>query len=202
MVAPGYRQIRFWGEAYGGATLVYDYQRGQWSRWTSMNAVSAVDWNGAFTYLSQSATGGVWTELGLGSSSFVDENGNIGALIQTGWISQTGPLGWGRVYNLWLSGAWVTGQSALTITTQYDEDPSYSDTQTITPATETATPAGETSPPRLLRIDLKRQRFSSVRFQIAEVAASAVPMTLNGFVLQVQPLSGPKRIGPQGNYAG
>ena len=167
-----------------------------------MNAVSAVDWNGAFTYLSQSATGGVWTELGLGSSSYVDENGNIGVLIQTGWISQTGPLGWGRVYNLWLSGAWVPGQSALTITTQYDEDPFYYDTQTITPATETATPAGETSLPRLLRIDLKRQRFSSVRFQIAEVAASAVPMTLNGFVLQVQPLAGPKRIGPQGNYAG
>lgn len=75
-------QIRFLTSA--GATLSYDYERGQWSTFTNHEGADAILVGGEYHYLR--GNGRVWRE----TTAYADGNAHIKKVVETAWINLTG----------------------------------------------------------------------------------------------------------------
>ena len=77
-----------------GSTLLFDYERGQWSRFTNHEGLDAVVVDGVYHYLR--ADGRVFAET---AGLYVDDNSHIPMKIETAWIKMIGYLqGWQRIH--------------------------------------------------------------------------------------------------------
>jgi len=86
-----------------GSTLLYDYERGQWSRYTNHEGVDAVVWNGTYCYLRND--GRVFVET---PGVYKDDNSHIPMVIETAWVKfGAGYLqGWQKVLRAAVIGAY------------------------------------------------------------------------------------------------
>lgn len=77
-----------------GSTLLFDYERGQWSRFTNHEGLDAVVVDGVYHYLR--TDGRVFAET---AGLYVDDNSHIAMKIETAWIKMIGYLqGWQRIH--------------------------------------------------------------------------------------------------------
>lgn len=77
-----------------GSTLLFDYERGQWSRFTNHEGLDAVVVDGVYHYLR--TDGRVFSET---AGLYVDDNSHIPMKIETAWIKMIGYLqGWQRIH--------------------------------------------------------------------------------------------------------
>ncbi len=67
-----------------GSTLLYDYERGQWSTFTNHEGADAIVVDGTFHYLRND--GRVWRE----TTSYADANAHIRKVVETAWINLSG----------------------------------------------------------------------------------------------------------------
>lgn len=84
-LVPDASELRFLTSA--GRTLVYNYERREWSTFTRIEGVSSTRWRGAYAYLDED--GLVRTQ----SSDYLDGGNTIAQSSTTSWVKATGPAG-------------------------------------------------------------------------------------------------------------
>jgi hypothetical protein len=98
-----------------GLSLLYDYERGQWSTFTNHTGCGACVVGGAYHYLR--TDGRVFVET---PAEYKDGNSHIRLRIETAWIKATGYLqGWQRYFFAYFLGAW---KSSHTLRVRYRLD--------------------------------------------------------------------------------
>jgi hypothetical protein len=101
-----------------GSTLLYDYERGQWSTFTNHEGVDAVVLNGTYHYLRNDSR--VFRETpGL----YVDDNSHITMRIETAWIKAAGYLqGFQRILWAYFLGQWKSSHTlGIRFRTDYND---------------------------------------------------------------------------------
>ncbi len=87
-----------------GSSLLYDYKREQWSRFTNHIGVDAIVVGGAYYYLR--SDGRVFAE---DVDSYADDNQQIRMVIETAWVKLAGYLqGWQRIWHASFLGSYVS----------------------------------------------------------------------------------------------
>lgn len=90
-----------------GTTLLFDYERGQWSKFTNHIGVDAVVLDGTYHYLR--TDGRVFQET---PGVYIDDNSHISMKIETAWIKMAGYLqGWQRVHHALFIGEYVSSHT-------------------------------------------------------------------------------------------
>jgi hypothetical protein len=115
---PDRHQIVFLTNA--GRTLLYDYEKQQWSTFTNHEGLDAVVVNGTYNYLRND--GRVFVET---PGVYADDNSHIPMVIETAWIKFAGFLqGWQRILSATLLGAYKSSHS-LRMSFRLDYENSY-----------------------------------------------------------------------------
>lgn len=85
-----------------GSTLMFDYQHGQWSRFTNHTGLDALIHNGLYHYLR--VDGRVFVET---PNAYRDDNSHIPMVLEMAWLKMTGYLqGWQRIWYAQFIGEW------------------------------------------------------------------------------------------------
>lgn len=105
-----------------GVSLLFDYERGQWSTFTNHEGFDARIVGGRYYYLRMD--GRVFAET---PGQYRDDNLRIPMLIETAWIKLTGYLqGWQRILWAYFIGEWKSTH-ALVVRYRIDYNAGYSD---------------------------------------------------------------------------
>lgn len=108
-----------------GSTLLWDYERGQWSRFTNHEGLDAVVVGGSYYYLRND--GRVFVET---PGQYADDNMHIPMVVETAWVKMAGYLqGWQKVLHAELIGAYKSSHQ-LQIRYRIDYQEAYN---TLTP---------------------------------------------------------------------
>jgi len=104
-----------------GTTLLWDYERNQWSKWTNHEGFDACVVDGLYHYLR--TDGRVFRETpGL----YQDDNSHIPMVIETAWIKLAGYLqGWQRILWAYIIGTWKSSHT-LSVKWRIDYNAGYS----------------------------------------------------------------------------
>lgn len=170
--APAKRQVRFY---MASAALVYDYQYGQWSRFTNQtNVDAAVNASGNFVIL---ASGALYEES---ASTYTDNGTVIAMLAETGWLKLAGLQGFERVYRVKVLGTFES-TATLQLEVAYDYSSTYQ-----TPVSMTTGSVFSVTPVQAEH-HLPKQKCEAVRFRITDTntAAGGGTRSLIGLALQV-----------------
>jgi hypothetical protein len=170
-----------------GSTLHYDYERGQWSRFTAYTGVSSCIWKGTYCIVTSGATvrqetPGLYTQ-GVGGA-------NIAQVWETSWIRLDRLQGFWRAQWMAILGNWKSTHTC-TVEVAYDDVDTYVETFTITPTAGTV--AGTASYQNRHR--LGRQKCVSIKFRITEVPGTGAGLELNALALRVATKGGINRLG-------
>ncbi len=168
-----------------GSTLHYDFERDQWSRFTSHTGVSSIVWRGVYCYVT---SGGLVRKEAAGA--YTEGGSNIAQVWETAWIRVAGIQGFYRALRIGLLGNW---KSAHTVTCQvaYDDVDTYVETFTLTPTAGTI--AGTAA--YTMRHRLGRQKCSSIKFKFTEVPGTGAGLELNALALEIRTKDGINRLG-------
>ncbi len=153
----GQKQIRI--SLSTGLMLVWDWQRQQWSRWTSRAGVHGVEADGTFYRLNSVSA--------LRRETAADWGDPDGANIQaftTAWIRLENLNGFQRVRRVQLGGDVIAGD--LKVSLGHNHDSAYTQTATWTSAQIAALPRD------VFEIHVKRQKCSAIRVRIEEPSLS------------------------------
>lgn len=185
-------QIRFC--LNNGIALVFDYYVGQWSVFTNHNAVDAIIWQEKFVYLT--ATGKVMQEI---AGLFTDNGAFIPLKLVTSWLSLANLDAYQRVYRLLILGEYMSRHS-LRVSAAYDFNP-FSTQETIIPVGALlqplaygddafygqTTPYGGAYPGYNFKVDLSRQKCTSIQFTMYDTQTSnfGEGLSLSAMALEV-----------------
>lgn len=150
---PSKQQVRFYT---GTVVLVYDYQWGQWSRFTNHAAVDAAEWDGALVHLESDGdcfkSGGV-THAGTA----------INLAVESAWLKFAGVQGFQRARQMLLLGTFV-GDTTLKVEVGYDYEEFYTSPVSVL----ISTIASSELVPVQIRNKFARQKCEAIRFRITE----------------------------------
>lgn len=104
-----------------GTTLLWDYERNQWSTYTNHLGIDATVIDGVYYYLR--TDGRVFRET---IGQYADDNAHITMLIETAWIKMAGYLqGWQRILWAYFIGEWLS-EHTLRVRYRIDYNLGYS----------------------------------------------------------------------------
>lgn len=150
-------QIRFTTNSSGGGTLVFDYERNQWSVFSYFG--TGILWRGAY-YLGQSNL------LYSADSGTTDAGTGITSTMETGWLSMAGIAGFKRVYRALFTGTF-NAQSSFTLSVYFD----YSEAAAYS-VSISATSALYSNGVMQFEHHLRRQVCEAVKFRLVEVTSA------------------------------
>lgn len=172
---PNTNQVRFTIDT--GVALVYDYFVNEWSVFTNVDAVSAVIFDGEFTYLKSS--GLVLQET---PGSYTDDGAFIKMRFVTSWLSFAQLQGFQRAYRLMILGNYVS-KHRLMVQVGYDFNPNYTQQTYIDAGTlldqgtyGDSSPYGDQEvyggyyPTYEFQVNLSQQKCTSFQISIEDVA--------------------------------
>lgn len=166
---PKYNQIRF--SMSGGVALVFDYFVNQWTVFTNIAAVQAVNWRGSYTYMRSTALA-----LQESTSTFTDNGTFVQLKAVTSWMKLAGLQGFQRIYEAQILGDYQSSHS-LIAKVYYDFGPTAGQTTTITP---------NNTPPYQWRLQFKRQKCEAMKIELYDTQISpAEGMSLSALTLVV-----------------
>lgn len=116
---PDRHQIVFLTDS--GFTLLWDYERNQWSKYTNHEGIDALVHNGSYCYLRND--GRVFVET---PGAYRDDNSHIPMLIETAWIKAAGYLqGWQKILFALFLGKFISAH-ILRVRFRLDYEDAYS----------------------------------------------------------------------------
>lgn len=121
-IIPNSTQVRF--QLDTGEALVYDYLVKQWSVFTNHDAIDAIIYDGAYTYLG--TNGKALKE----TSGFSDDGQFIKLKLKTGWLSFSGIQGFQRIFRMMMLGNFYNAHKIL-VSLAYDFNPNPAQTVLI-----------------------------------------------------------------------
>jgi hypothetical protein len=140
-----------------GVRLTYDYLVGQWSVDSGITAVTALNWDGSYTWLK--ADGGVYKE---DPSVYTDNGAAISLTIETAWIKLMDLQGFQRIKRAILLGSYFTAHT-VTVSVAYNYG-AYERDYVYTPAAVN---------PEQFEIHLAKQKCESIKFKIVVTFAGS-----------------------------
>jgi hypothetical protein len=171
VAVPGKSQVRF-GHS-DGASVVFDYQAGQWATFNDIEHVSAAFWNGKHCILKGS--GRVLQQL----STFLGDGDPVTLVAETPWLKLDGLQGFQRLYRVGVLGEWRSGHT-LVLEAFYDYATEASETVRID-ATDYA--AGE--PLQVYHRFSKKCQAVKFRIYDTEQSGTGESLKLTGLALEV-----------------
>lgn len=163
-------QIRY--TTSDGATLVYDYLVGKWSRFTNYEAVGCCIYNGKFVFAQSDAT------IGKEDTSFTDGASTFVTMkAVTNWISMSDLAGYQRVRRVHIVGTYKSAHN-LTVKIAYDYDDTWSQTTVVTV---------DATKPYEWRVDLGRQKCTAIKISIEDTYTDTLgeSFDLSAVVLEI-----------------
>lgn len=183
-----------------GRALVYDYYFKQWSTWTNHYAAGCAITNSLFAFATPA--GLVYRQ---NRSRFTDN----GSPIYLSWtlpnLSFAGLQGFQRVFRCFLLGTYK-GLHKLAVQVAYDDNDSYESTATIVPTSPSnwggdtrwglSSPWGGAYTIYQHRVDLKRQKCTSIRLNVSDTQSGAYNegYAISSVVFEVGVLPGGNRL--------
>lgn len=170
-------QIRF--TLNSGVILMYDYFVGQWSVFTGINAVSAVNWQGSYSWARSDGT--VFQE----GTNFDDAGTAISLKIGTSWLKMSGLQGYHRTKRLYILGDYKSSHQ-LTVQVYYDYETTIGETHTINPDSILGVNGNDTV--YQFRLALKRQKCEAIKIVLFDsfTGMPAEGYNLSSLELKVQ----------------
>lgn len=174
-----------------GYMMTYNYNRGKWSTAPRLKATAAVLWGNSYVILR--TNGLIYQE----DESVYRDNGNpYGIKLVTGWISLAGLTGFKRVRRLTFLGEYKSPH-LLRISVAYDYSDAWIHSVTFDPDTGLSISRygddevyglansvyGGNASAYLLRVDMIRQKCTSIRFKIEEIVVSSTEGTQQGLTI-------------------
>lgn len=172
--------------------LMFDYYVGQWSQFTSIDAVDSIVWNQRHVYL---RSNGMVLQESL--TDYTDDGSFIQRKVKTAWLSFAGLQGYQRIYRILLLGNYQSPHK-LFVDVAYDFNPTPVQTLEIEPTA--ATTYGSTSPyggdsvyggtfaPYQWRVNVSRQKCESIQLTIRDTqdgSGAGASSTLSGMTVLV-----------------
>ena len=180
---PDLNECRF--TTSNGDMLIYNYFFNRWSTATNLQASSAVVWKNKLVVLKNSGK-----ILSQNASAWKDANGAYGMKLESGWISMGNLSSYKRVYQLLIFGTYKSNHK-IRIKLAYDNNDAWEHSGVYDPTTEFPvetygddSPYGESGTvyggepiDYCIRVNMKRQKCSSFKFEIEELVTSATTGT-------------------------
>lgn len=168
-----------------GSMLVYNYAFDKWSTHERLQASDALLWGS--NYILLRTNGEMFVE---NNTYYKDNNSSYGMDLTTGWLAFAGVTGFKRVYRLTFLGEYKS-KHKLRIKVGYnyseawehetvfdpDEALEISTYGDDSPYGESGTVYGGPAIPYLVRVDMKIQKCTAIRFRIEELVSSATTGT-------------------------
>lgn len=204
---PSTTQTRFTTD--GGYAVVYDSLVGQWGSDTTIQAVAAVVWNGAYAQLR--ASGQVRVET---HDTYLNGGAPIAVALTTAPIRLAGMAGFQRARLLEILGTYES-PCDLDVSIMFDGNPAAVQTVTVSPSTpETwgSDPTwgagavwGGTFVPAIWRVYLNVQKCESVQVSIREVPSATSPgggVRLSSLTFEIGAKKGAYKLPATSTYGG
>jgi hypothetical protein len=181
-------EIRF--TTLDGDLLSFNYHEQKWSTFKGLKASDAVLWGNSYIILR--TDGSIYKES---SSIYKDNESSYGISLTTGWIAFAGVTGFKRVYRMTFLGEYKSPHK-LRISVGYDYSEAWMHSVIYDPeASEEVTFYGDDSPygnsvvyggpliDYLIRVDMKIQKCTAIRFKIEEIVTSSTEGSQEGLTI-------------------
>ena len=180
---PDLNEVRF--TTSDGLLLTYNYYFGKWNTASNLKSNSSVLWKNKHVLLK--TNGDIFAQ---NQSIFKDASAGYGMVLESGWISFGSLSSFKRVYELLFMGTYKSAHR-VRVKVAYDNDPSWIHSGVYDPTAEFPvemygddSPFGESGTvyggapiDYAIRVRLKRQKCSSIKFRFEELTESATTGT-------------------------